>query len=156
MCCQGRISDSVTAPPWIHCCQTLPAISSKCCSHLPYVMLIFMCILIVIYQGSHKNLKTEFHDFSMTPILTWFQIWLWLSHNMHDNHKLESCHSHENKDSMTFPWLPWQRFFPGFSMTVGTLFMHMTGNNQRFSPSETEHNTNYLGAHSNAACSLFP
>ena len=34
-------------------------------------------------QGSHKNLKTEFHDFSMTdllvsmtPILTWFQIWL--------------------------------------------------------------------------------
>ena len=34
-------------------------------------------------QGSHKNLKTKFHDFSMTdlllsmtPILTWFQIWL--------------------------------------------------------------------------------
>ena len=75
---------------------------------------------------------------SMTPILTWFQIWLWLSHNMHDNHKLESCHSHENKQfhdfSMTssyFPWLfgkfshsktfPWRQFFPGFSMTAETL-----------------------------------
>ena len=38
---------------------------------------------MVPHQGSHKNLKTEFHDFSMTdlllsmtPILTWFQIWL--------------------------------------------------------------------------------
>ena len=58
---------------------------------------------------------------SMTPILTGFQIWLWLSHNMHDNHKLESCHGHENKQfhdiqllSMTF----WEIFiFQDFSMT---------------------------------------
>ena len=40
--------------------------------------------------------------FSMTPILTWFQIWLWLSHNMHDHHKLESCHSHEKKQFHDF------------------------------------------------------
>ena len=99
-------------------------------------------------QGSHKNLKTEFHDFSMTdlllsmtPILIWFQIWLWLSHNLHDNHKLESCHSHENKQFHGFLWhpatshdflgnfhiprlfhdFPWRPFFPGFSMTMGTL-----------------------------------
>ena len=70
--------------------------------------------------------------FSMTPILTWSQIWLYMivSHNMHNNHQLESCHSHEKKQFHDFfgkfhiPRLfydfPWQ-LFPGFSMTVGTL-----------------------------------
>ena len=94
-------------------------------------------------QGSHKNLKTEFHDFSMTdlllsmtPLLTWFRIRLWLSHNMHDNHKLESCHSHENKQfwlfhdiqllSMTF----WEIFiFQDFSMTaIFSRISHDRGN----------------------------
>ena len=87
-------------------------------------------------QGSHKNLKTEFHDFSTTdlllsttPILTGFRMWLWLSRNMHDNHKVESCHSHENKQfhdfSMTssyFPWLfgkfSYSKTFPCLSMTA--------------------------------------
>ena len=56
-----------------------------------------------------------------------------VSHNMHDNHKLECCHSHENKQFHDFfgnfhiPRLfhdfPGQQFFPGFSMTVGTLIM---------------------------------
>ena len=87
-------------------------------------------------QGSHKNLKTAFHDFSMTDLLlsmtphshTVSDMIMIVSHNMHDNHELESCHSHENKQfhdflgnfhiSKTFPW---QQYFPGFSMTVGTL-----------------------------------
>ena len=77
------------------------------------------------YQGSHKNLKTEFHDFSMTDlllsmtaILTWFQIWLWLFHDMHDNHKLESCYSHENKQFHDFSMTFWEIFtFQDFSMT---------------------------------------
>ena len=82
-----------------------------------------MCIRAHLYcdsiQGSHKNLKTEFHDFSMTdlllsmtPILTQFQIWLWLCLTTCTTIKLESCHRHENKQfhdfsmiSSYFPWL---------------------------------------------------
>ena len=113
----------------------------------PDVSLIYKphCLNLVT-QGSHKNLKSEFHDFSMTdlllsmtPLLTWFSdIVMIVFHDMHDNHKLESCYSHENKQfhdfsltfweiftfqdfSMTFPW---QQFFPGFSMTVGTLSLY--------------------------------
>ena len=54
---------------------------------------------------------------------------IWLSHNMHGDHKLESCHSHENKQfhdfSMTssyFPWLfgkfSYSKTFPWLSMTA--------------------------------------
>ena len=61
-----------------------------------------------------------------------------VSHNMHNNYKLESCHSHENKQFHDFSMTFWEIFifqdfsmtfhdnhffqdFPGFSMTVGTL-----------------------------------
>ena len=61
-----------------------------------------------------------------------------VSHNMHDNHKPESCHSHEKKQFHDFSMTFWEIFifqdfsmifhdnnffqdFPGFSMTVGTL-----------------------------------
>ena len=61
-----------------------------------------------VFQGSHKNLKTEFHDFfsmtdllfSMTPMVS--DMVMIVSHNMHNNHKLESCHSHENKQFHDF------------------------------------------------------
>ena len=53
-------------------------------------------------------------------------------HDMHDNHKLESCYSHENKQFHDFSMTFWEIFtfqdfsmtaiFPGFSMTGGTLF----------------------------------
>ena len=78
------------------------------------------------YSGFHKNWKTEFHDFSMTdlllsrtPILTWFQIWLWLClTTCMANHKLESCHSHENKQFHDFSMTFWEIFiFQDFSMT---------------------------------------
>ena len=40
------------------------------------------------------------------------------SHNMHDNHKLESCHSHENKQFHDFSMTFWEIFiFQDFSMT---------------------------------------
>ena len=39
-----------------------------------------------------------------------------VSHNMHDNHKLESCHSHEKKQfhdfSMTFGKFSYSKTFP--------------------------------------------
>ena len=58
---------------------------------------------------------------------------------MHNNHKLESCYSHENKQFHDFSMTFWEIFtfqdfsmtfhdsnffqdFPGFSMTVGTLW----------------------------------
>ena len=41
-----------------------------------------------------------------------------VSHNMHDNHKLESCHSHENKQFHDFSMAFWEIFiFQDFSMT---------------------------------------
>ena len=40
------------------------------------------------------------------------------SHNMHDNHKLESCHSHEKKQFHDFSMTFWEIFiFQDFSMT---------------------------------------
>ena len=102
-------------------------------------------------QGSHKNLKTEFHDFSMTdllfsitPILTVSGLVMIVSH---DNHKLEAAIAMRTSNSMTFPWhpatfhdclgnfhipklfhgFPRQPFFPGFSMTVGTLPLASAG-----------------------------
>ena len=114
-------------------------------------------------QGSHKTLKTEFHDFSMTdlllsmtPILTWFRIWLWLSHNMHDNHKLESSHSHENKEfhdfsitSSYFPWLIWKfsysKTFPWLSMTaMFSRIFHDRGNPENVRIHGGESKTFYL------------
>ena len=58
-----------------------------------------------------------------------------VSHNMHNNHKLESCHSHENKQFHDFSMTLWEIFIfqdfsmtaiffqdcPGFSVTMGTL-----------------------------------
>ena len=75
---------------------------------------------------------------SMTPILTWFQICMVMVvfHNMHNNHKPESCYSHEKQyddflGNFHIPRLfhdfPWQQFFPGFSMTVGTLMIGTVG-----------------------------
>ena len=80
--------------------------------------------------------------FSMTPILHMVSDMVMIvSHNMHDNHKLESCHSMRTSNSMTFPWLfgkfsysktfPWlsmTAIFPGFSMTMGTLCICDTAN----------------------------
>ena len=41
-----------------------------------------------------------------------------VSHNMHDNHKLESCHSHEKKQFHDFSMTFWEIFiFQDFSMT---------------------------------------
>ena len=92
-------------------------------------------------QGSHKNLKIGFRDFSMTdlllsmtPILTWFQIWLWLCLTTWQSQTRKLPQPWEQ----AIPWLfhdflgsfhiprlfhdfPRQQFFPGFSMTMGTL-----------------------------------
>ena len=70
-------------------------------------------------KSENKNSMTDLL-FSMAPILTWFQIWLIMivSHNMHDNHKLESCQSHENKQFHDFSMTFWEIFiFQDFSMT---------------------------------------
>ena len=65
---------------------------------------------MVCMQGSHKSRKTEFHAFSMTDLpfsMTHSHMVsdmvMIVSHNMHDNHKLESCHSHEKKPFHDFP-----------------------------------------------------
>ena len=40
-------------------------------------------------------------------------------HDMHDNHKLESCYSHENKQYHDFSMTFWEIFtFQDFSMTA--------------------------------------
>ena len=86
-------------------------------------------------QKSENRIPWLFHDWfasfhdSHSHMVS--DIIMIVSHNMHNNHKLESCHSHENKQfhdfSMTFHDnnffhdFPWQQFFPWFSMTVGTL-----------------------------------
>ena len=76
----------------------------------------------VVVAGSHKNLKTEFHD--------WFAAFhdshshmvsdmvMIVFHNMHDNHKLESCYSHQNKQFHDFSMTFWEIVtFQDFSMT---------------------------------------
>ena len=56
-----------------------------------------------------------------------------VSHNMHDNHKLESCHSHENKQfhdfSTTFGKFSYSKTFPWHSMTaIFSRIFHAHGN----------------------------
>ena len=52
-----------------------------------------------------------------------------VSHNMHDNHKLESCHSHE-KEFHDFSRTLWEIFiFQDFSMTtIFSRIFHDRGN----------------------------
>ena len=69
--------------------------------------------------------------FSMTLLLTWFQIWLIIivSHNMHDNHKLESCHSHKNKHLVTelSSITKWHiQFTVSYSVTAWPAVHHVT------------------------------
>ena len=58
---------------------------------------------------------------------------MFVPHNMHNNHKLESCHSHENKQFHDFSMTFWKIFtFQDFSMTFhDTIFsriFHDRGN----------------------------
>ena len=114
------------------------AISVRCKLLLPWIHQLCDCPSVrdLYSQGSHKYLKTEFHGIfmtdlllSMTPVLTWFQAWLWLC--------LTTCMTitiwkaaiaMRTSNSMTFPWhpatfhdflgnfkaFPWEQFFPGF------------------------------------------
>ena len=89
--------------------RSLPLVVSHTNSAGPFVTLCSAssCMLELFHknknsfnQGSHKNLKTEFHDFSMTDLLLsmdshshvvsdMVMIVSHNCHNMHDNHKLE-------------------------------------------------------------------
>ena len=74
-----------------------------------------------------------------------------VSHNMHDNHKLESCHSHDNKQfhdfsttSSYFPWLfgkfSYSKTFPWLSMTaIISRIFHDRGNPDIFPFSYRSH-----------------
>ena len=90
-------------------------------------------------QKSENRIPRLFHDWfasfhdSHSHMVS--DIVMIVSHNMHDNHihKLESCHSHENKNSMTFPWLfgrfSYSKTFPWLSMTaIFSRIFHDRGN----------------------------
>ena len=92
-----------------------------------------------------------------------------VSDNMHDNHKLESCHSHDNKQfhdfSMTssyFPWLfgkfSYSKTFPWLSMTaIFSGIFHDCGNPDMFPFSYRSHSwsqcvKNFLSSLSHTVC----
>ena len=75
-------------------------------------------------QGSHKKSENRipwlicfFPGLPFSHGFTYHMVMIVL-HNMHDSHKLESCHSHENKQFEDFSITFWDIFiFQHFSMT---------------------------------------
>ena len=73
-------------------------------------------------QKSENGIPWLFHDWfaffhdSHSHIVS--DMVMIVSHNMHDNHKLEGCHSHEKKQFHDFSRTFWEIFiFQDFSMT---------------------------------------